>query len=389
MRVAYFDCFSGASGDMILGALLDAGCPESSLREGLAALRLSDAEIEISKIRKQGFAATRFTVRTSAPPGHRHLHHIRQVIDAGGLAPAVRDRAMRIFTRLAEAEAAVHGSSVEKVHFHEVGAADAIMDIVGAALAVELLGIERVVCSPIPTGSGTVRCEHGTMPVPAPGTAELLRGVPLAACDEAGELTTPTGAAILTTLAAAYGALPAMRLERIGYGAGTRDGATRPNVLRVMLGEAALPESAETDHVIVLEANIDDATGQELGHAQERLLAAGALDVFTTAIGMKKLRTGVLLSVLAAPENADALEDVLFRETTTFGVRRSTCRRSKLAREVVTAQTRYGPIGLKIGRRRGVVLTVSPEYEDCVRAARQHGASLRDVLYAARAAWTE
>lgn len=390
MRIAYFDCFSGASGDMILGALLDAGCPADRLEAGLAALKLADARLTHERIKKQGFAATKVHVQLSQPGGHRHLKHITAIIDAAGLSPRVAADAHRIFRRLAEAEARAHNSTVEKVHFHEVGAADAIIDIVGAALALELLDIDRVECSPIPTGSGTVRCEHGLMPVPAPGTAALLEGVPLAANDEPGELTTPTGAAILTTLAQRYGALPAMTLERTGYGAGSRDGVTRPNLLRVLIGStAAAATPDEADEITVLEANLDDATGEQIGYAVERLFAAGALDAFTVPVQMKKGRPGVLLSVLCTAATATACEDVLLGETSTFGVRRSTCTRRKLARTVERVQTSYGEAGVKIGRSGGRAVQVAPEYEDCARLAREKQVALREVMDAVRRAWID
>lgn len=390
MRIGYFDCFSGAAGDMIVAALLDAGCPQQELLNGLAALKLLDARTEITKVKKQGFAATRFVVHTSAPAGHRHLKHIREIIAAAALPPRVSERVIAIFSRLAQAEAEAHGTTIEKVHFHEVGAADAIIDIVGAALAVELLGLEQIICSPIPTGSGTVRCEHGLMPVPAPGTAALLRGVPIAVSDEPGELTTPTGAAVLTTLADAYGPLPEMTLSSIGYGAGTRDGASMPNLLRVFVGESRGSRGdADSDVVVVLQAQIDDATGEETGYAQERLMSEGALDVYATPIQMKKGRPGVLLTVVCAPGRVDALEEVLFAESTTFGVRRSVHTRHKLSRTTERVATSYGDIGVKIGRRGGRIVTAAPEYEDCARAARMHGVPLREVMAAARRAFDQ
>ncbi|HKQ47635.1 MAG TPA: nickel pincer cofactor biosynthesis protein LarC [Phycisphaerae bacterium] len=386
MRIGYFDCFSGAAGDMILAALVSAGLDEAALRAELAGLNLAGYELEIAAVKKQGFAATHVRVRLTDQPGHRHLHHITKIIDDSALLGAIKDRAKRVFTRLAEAEAKVHGTSIEKVHFHEVGAVDAIVDVVGAAIGVERLGLTRIICSPIPTGSGVVQCEHGTMPIPAPATAELLRGVPLAACDEPGELITPTGAAILTTLADSYGPLPAMRIAQIGYGAGTRDGKTRPNILRLLVGESE-GSSDECDEVVLLETNLDDATGEQIAHAFEVLFAAGALDVFTIPIFMKKGRPGVLLSVLAPLERAPACEEALFLHTTTFGIRRQTCSRTKLARQVETVTTRFGPIRVKIGRRGGRILIVAPEYEDCAAAARSHHAALREVMFEAETAW--
>ena len=386
MRIGYFDCFSGGSGDMILGAMLSAGLSEERLRAGLAKLSLDGSELGIRQVQKQGLAAIKVDVKLTSAHGHRHLRHIVEIIDNSGLSDAVKQRAKRIFTRLGEAEAKVHGLAVEQVHFHEVGAVDAIVDVVGAAIGVEQLGLERVRCSPLCVGSGTVTCEHGVLPVPAPATAELLSGVPLAECDEAGELLTPTGAVILTTLAEGFGPIPAMQIERCGYGAGSREGQKRPNVLRLFVGEAA--ETGDlTDEVVVLEANLDDATGEQIGHAFAALLGAGALDVFTTPIMMKKNRPGVLLSVLATPEQQAACEEILFAETTTLGVRRHVCSRRKLARDVATVETRFGAIRMKLGRRGDVVTLASPEYEDCASAARKNGVSLREVMDEAAHVW--
>lgn len=390
MRIAYFDCFSGASGDMILGACLNAGLDLEDLRHELDRLKVAGYTLKADAIRKQGFAATQFEVQVE--PGtdkpHRHLKHIRQILDDSALPEPVLERAMSVFNRLAEAEAAAHGTTVEKVHFHEVGAIDAIVDVVGACVALDRLGVERVYCAPIPTGHGTVHCEHGVMPVPAPGTAALLKGVPLAECDEPGELTTPTGAAILTTLAAGYGPMPAMTVERIGVGAGRRDGKTRPNILRVFIGEAAAtPEEDEADEIVVLETNLDDITGEVIGYVHDRLFEAGAVDVFTSPIYMKKNRPATLLTVLAPPALREQLESILFTETTTLGVRRYSARRSKLARQIETAETPYGTIRIKVGRRGGQVISASPEFEDCRRAAQESGRPLIDVMDEAMRTW--
>ena len=379
MRIAYFDCFCGASGDMILGAMLDAGLSLDRLRRELGGLGLSGVDLAARKVTKQGFAATRFEVRWDRQEqGPRHLADIRRIIAAGPLSDRVKDRAQRIFVRLAEAEARAHGTGLEQVHFHEVGAADAIIDVVGACLGLEALQVDRVVCSPIPPGSGTVRCDHGLLPVPAPGTVALLQGVPLAECDEPGELTTPTGAAILTTLADSFGPLPALRVEAVGYGAGRREGQTRPNLHRLILGRAASP--GEVDEVVTLQANLDDATGQVVGYVAERLLQAGALDVFTTPIGMKKGRPAVLVTVLAEPQQADQLEELLFTETTTFGVRRWPTRRSKLQRAWKEVSTDWGPVRIKLGLRAGRCISATPEYEDCLRLATAQGVPLREVI---------
>ena len=455
MSLAYFDCFSGAGGDMIVAALIDAGAHVEQLRARLATLsepsrareeavtpatsdtplpdgrgsdrggfkeptlqgsekrgRGSDQEsplpdgrgtagrgsdrggfkeptlqgytLHIEKVKKQGFAATRFRVdldaQTKQP--HRHLKHVVQIIHAADLPALVKERSIAIFTRLAEAEAKVHGSTIEKVHFHEVGAIDAIIDVVGAVTALDLLGVERVLCSAIPVGSGTVKCEHGVMPVPAPAVAEMLKGIPIATCDEVGEMTTPTAAAILTTLCTSFGPVPDMTIRSVGYGAGTRDGLTRPNVLRVLIGDAA-HAPWETDQVAVLETNVDDATPQVIGFCMERLLAAGALDVYSVPIQMKKHRPGVVLTVLCAPGDAAVLERIIFAETPTLGIRRRTENRSKLSRRVETVQTEYGPIRVKIGEGDGL-LTVTPEYEDCKAAALKHNVPLHKAMDAAR-----
>lgn len=372
---------------MILGALLAAGLDADQLRADLAGLNLKGYKLEIRQIQKQGFAAVKVDVNVIEDQGHRHLHHITDIIDAADLSHGVKERAKQVFTRLAEAEAKVHGTTIEKIHFHEVGGVDAIVDIVGAAIGIERLGLDRIICSPIPTGSGTVTCEHGIMPVPAPATAELLVGVPLADCEEVGELTTPTGAAILTTLASGYGSLPPIRIERTGYGAGSRDNRRRPNVLRLILGQAV--ESSDSyDEVVLLEANLDDATGEQIGYACERLFEVGALDVFTTPILMKKNRPGVLLSVLVPIEKEIECERVIFAETTTFGLRRHLCTRRKLERQSEAVETPYGSISVKMGLQNGAVIKAAPEYDDCAGAAREHGVSLREVMDATLRAWT-
>ncbi len=386
MRIGYFDCFNGAAGDMILGALVAAGVSADDIRADLAKLKLADYELAITPVKKQGFAAVKVDVKMTGKPGHRHLHHITKIIDDSELPPSIKADARRIFTRLAEVEAKAHGSTIEKVHFHEVGAVDAIVDVVGSVCGLARLGIERVVCSPIPIGSGTVTCDHGIMPVPTPATAGLLVNVPIAETTESGELTTPTGAAILTTLAASYGPMPPMRISAAGFGAGTCDGKTRPNVLRLIVGELG-ETAAEADSVVVLEANLDDTTGEEVGHALAKLLAAGALDAFATPVTMKKGRPGVMVTVLAEPATVANCEAILFSETTTFGIRRHRCERRKLARRFETVATLHGEVRIKIGESGGRIVVASPEYDDCAAAAAKSGASLREVMQAARSAW--
>jgi len=392
MPIAYFDCFSGASGDMILAACVDAGLDVAQLRRGLAALGIEGYHIETSSIRKQGFAATQFEVQldpdTDRP--HRHLKDIRAILSTSRLPDSARRRAESIFTRLAEAEAKAHGTTIEKVHFHEVGAVDAIVDIVGVCLAMDLLGIDKVRVSPIPTGSGTVQCEHGIIPVPAPATAELLKGVPLADCDEPGELTTPTGAAILTTLADNFGPLPAMVVRQIGIGAGYRNGKNRPNILRLLIGEAVEPsESDEIDEILSIEANLDDVTGEVVGYVVERLFDAGALDAFCSPIYMKKNRPATQITVLAPPALREPIEEILFVETTTFGVRSYPVRRSKLSRSIEAVQTEFGEIRVKVGRLGGTVVRVAPEFDDCREAARKSDRSLSEIMELARQAWQQ
>lgn len=388
MRIGYFDCFSGAAGDMILAAMIDAGCDAEVLADIIRRLQLPEVALHTERVKRHGIAAThvRVEVGPAAQKKHRHLHHIVQIIDAAGLPPRVAQRAKDIFQRLAEAEAFVHNSTIEKVHFHEVGAADAIVDIVCAAAGIDLLGLDELHCSPIPTGNGTVRCEHGIMPVPAPATARLLIGVPLAPCEEMGELTTPTGAAILTTLATRFGSLPNMKMTAIGCGAGTRDSETRANILRLMVGEVAT-DAATSDTVLVLEAQLDDVNGQVLAHACEQVLRAGALDAYITPIMMKKGRPGHLLTVLGHPSDHERLEGLLFRETPTLGVRRYTAQRAKLAREHQSVQTPNGAIRIKIGRQNGEVIQAWPEYEDCAAVAAAANRPLREVQQEALRIW--
>jgi hypothetical protein len=407
MKVAYFDCFSGASGDMILGALVDAGVPADALRGFFEQIPVSGYALDVQKIVKQGFAATRVDIQLdeSEKQPHRHLKHVVKIIEDAALPDAVRERSIRVFERLAQAEADVHGTTIEKVHFHEVGAVDAILDIVGACWALDYLGIEEVHCSSIPTGSGTVRCAHGEMPVPAPATARLLRGVPIRASDEVGELITPTGAALLTTLSEDFGPMREMRVSEIGVGAGFRDGRHAPNCLRVLIGEStaapiaaptAAPIVASTAHgsaaphahrVVLLEANLDDSTPEIVGYTMELLLKAGALDAYCVPIQMKKSRPGMLLTVLTDPEKAAPLEAILFRETSTLGIRHREAHRTCLARRHESVETRFGPIRVKVGSLNGEDLTAAPEFDDCRAAAESTQTPLKTVMRAALSAW--
>jgi uncharacterized protein (TIGR00299 family) protein len=386
MKVAHFDCFSGISGDMTLAALIDAGVEAQAIQEGVASLGLP-IRLEVEKVRKGGFAATYVRVEAPEEHSHRFLPQIEEILHRGKLLPQQHDLALKIFRRLAEAEAAVHGMPLEKVHFHEVGALDSIADIAGAAIGLDLLGAERITSRPVPTGSGMVKCAHGLMPIPAPATAELLKGVPLAASSIKAELTTPTGAAILTTIVQEWVDQPAMTLDRIGHGAGRRDFPDQPNILRLFVGTAAAP--AESDQVWMLETNLDDLPAEVIGYCYDRLLAAGALDVFSTPIFMKKNRPGVLLSVLAPEANREKLEGILFQETATFGIRRYPVSRHKLARRPCTVETPWGPVQGKLGWMDGRPAIFSPEYEDCARVARERGLALREIYAGAARAYQE
>jgi uncharacterized protein (TIGR00299 family) protein len=390
MRVAYLDCSSGISGDMTLGALVDTGIPLEPIQRGLDSLGLPTCRLVVSEVKKHGFRATHVRVEFEPEQKHRHLHHIMQLIDRSSLTPAQRERAARIFRRLAEAEAKVHGTTVEKVHFHEVGAVDSIADIVGTAIGWELLGAERLVCSPIPTGRGSVQIAHGRVGIPAPATAELLCGVPLAASDVEAELTTPTGAAIVATLADAFGGVPAMRVDRIGYGAGTRDLAEQPNVLRLFVGQSDDPvaNAAESeDPVWILETNLDDVPGEWIAHCSERLLTAGALDVYTVPIQMKKNRPGVLLVVLCRVAELLTLERIIFSETGSLGIRRWPAQRHVLPRRAQDVTTPWGPVAGKLARLADGTICFSPEYESCRQLAAAVGCPLRFIYQAAQRAF--
>jgi uncharacterized protein (TIGR00299 family) protein len=389
MKIAHFDCFSGISGDMTLAALIDAGVDAEVIRQGIASLGLPIA-LKVQKVRKGGFAATYVEVDAPHEHAHRHLSDIETIVAKGSLTPTQRELALKIFRRLGEAEAEAHGISLDRVHFHEVGALDSIADIVGAAIGLDLLGVQRITSRSVPTGTGMVKCAHGLMPIPAPGTAALLKGVPLAPCSIKMEMTTPTGAAILTTVVQEWIEQPVMTVRSIGIGAGKRDLEEQPNVLRLFVGEAQEPHSGgglDRDQVWVLETNLDDLPAEVIGYCYERLLAAGALDVYSTPIFMKKNRPAVLLSVIAPESAVAALEEILFRETTTLGVRRYAVQRSKLHRKAYTVDTKWGPVEGKLGWRDGQPPVFSPEYEACAKIARENNVALRDVFVTAQAAY--
>jgi pyridinium-3,5-bisthiocarboxylic acid mononucleotide nickel chelatase len=384
-RVVYFDCPSGASGDMILGALVDVGVEIEELGRELEKLRVAGWRLAAREVRRGAFRATKVDVEMQ--PGvhheHRRLSDITAILEASGLARSIVGTATRVFTRLAEAEAQVHGGAVEDVHFHEVGAVDAIVDVTGAVIGLHLLGVDAVHVSALPVGSGFVEGAHGRIPIPGPGTAELLRGFPVVDTGVGGELVTPTGAAILTTLASKAGRMPTMTIERVGYGAGTRDLADTPNVLRCFLGDATATGGDET--VAQLETTIDDMSPQLYEPLLERLFGAGALDVFLTPVIMKRSRPGTVLTALCPPQSVPALSRVLFEESPTIGVRWSEVRRTRLAREIVTLPTAYGALPFKVSRLDGRVVTVTPEFAEVARIAREKSLPVREVLDQARA----
>ena len=370
---------------MVLGALVDAGADLSQIEAELRKLGLEGWSISAEKVKRGAIFATQVKVETSEGHHHRGLSIILGRIDKAGLAPRAADRARRIFTRLAEAEAKVHNLPVEEVHFHEVGAVDSIVDIVGAAIAFELLGIHEFACSALDVGAGQVKTAHGLLPVPAPATAELLRGAPMYTSGIARELVTPTGAAIATTLSTRYAQIPEMTLRAVGYGAGSANLTEKANVLRILIGENATSEAGEhwDAPVSVIETNLDDMSPQIYGYFVERALAAGALDVFSTAVQMKKNRPGVLLTILCDGSHTARLIDLVFRETTTIGVRTYDVRRKVLDREMVPVETPFGEVRMKISRMNGSVLNATPEYEDCQRLAAEKGIPLKQVIAAA------
>lgn len=387
MRVVYFDCPSGAAGDMILGAVVDAGVEFEALQRELATLPLHGWRLRAREVRKGDFRATKVDVDIDREAHHHHrtLADVLAILEGSGLATTVKAKSARVFTRLADAEARAHGSTREAVHFHDVGAVDAIVDVAGSVLGIELLGGESVHVSALPVGGGFVDGPHGRIPVPAPGTAELLRGFPVVDTGVRAELVTPTGAAILTTLASGAGAMPAMTITRVGYGAGTRDLVGTPNVLRCFVGEGEGEEPRGQETVAQVETTIDDMSPQLYEPLMDRLLAAGALDVFLTPVVMKRSRPGVVVTALARPDARAAVTRILFEETSTIGVRWSARQRAVLPRETVTLITADGAIPFKVSRLDGRVVTVTPEFADVARIAREKSLPVREVLDRARA----
>ena len=401
MTVLYFDCFSGASGDMILGALLDAGLPIDDLRRALGSLAIDRETVWTERVTRAGVSATKFHVRDETPPlprtdrqqqEHRHAAHhtlaeISALIDGSALSTSAKSRAKAIFGRLAEAEAAVHETPIEEVHLHEVGALDSVIDIVGTVYALECLGPDRIVASPLNVGGGSVRSAHGLYPVPAPATIRLLQGAPIYSGPQKTELVTPTGALLVTAYADSFGPVPPMRLARVGYGAGTRDCHDAPNVLRVMIGES--DPTAPGRRVVAIEADIDDMNPQIFGILIDRLLAEGALDVYYTSIQMKKNRPGTLLSIIAPPGARERLTAIVFRETTSIGVRYREMERECLDRETLTVETPFGPVDIKIARLNGEVMNASPEFDDCARIAAASGRPIKDIQAEAMKAYLD
>ncbi len=366
---------------MTLGALVDAGCDAEHLRAELRGLRVPGWELSAKKVWKNGMAATYVHVQTEDQQKHRSLSAILEILHASRLAPQVRDRASTIFQKLGEAEARVHDVPVEKIHFHEVGAVDAIVDIVGACIGFSTLGIEKFACSPLNVGGGTTKMAHGVLPVPAPATASLLQGTPTYSNGVQRELVTPTGAAIVATLCDSFGPQPPMTVSAIGYGAGTADLEGQPNVLRIMIGETAEKAVAGYDEEIaVIEANLDDMNPQIYGYFLEKALGVGALDVYTTPVQMKKNRPGTLLTVLCKPQDTNSLMSLIFAETTTFGARTYRAQRRALPRESVNVTTSYGDVRIKLSRVNGRILHVAPEYDDCRKLAVEKNVPLQQVI---------
>ncbi len=412
MRIAYLDCFSGISGDMFLGALLDAGVPAKLVEDTVAELNIG-AHIKISRVIRSGISAAKVDVHAPGKVlrkhhqkhGHQHaedpshaqehepakasglhehgrgLNEIREIIGQTRIDPKAKSCALSIFESLGAAEAKIHDVPAEKIHFHEVGAVDAIVDIVCAAVGTESLGVDEIVCSPLNLGGGTVECAHGTFPVPAPATVELLKGAPVFSSGIQAELVTPTGAAIVKTLVARFGPLPEMKIEKTGYGAGSADFPRHANVLRLTVGEAATGTSKTAEETIsILEANLDDLNPQVFGYVLDRLLAAGALDVFGIPVQMKKSRPGTLLTALCKPDDAGKLAEIIFAETTTLGVRRREEKRQILSRQWIAVPTQWGEVRMKIASMNGTVTNYSPEYEDCRRIAADHKVPLKNVM---------
>lgn len=382
MKTLYFDCFAGASGNMILGALIALGVDEAELKRQLSFLSISDFQIDLSIRDKSGISALHAQVIVPDEKDHRHLSTIEKIISDSGLSDGVKRRSTDIFRNLARAEAKVHGIELEKVHFHEVGALDAIVDIVGSCIGFELLEIDKFVCSKIHVGSGFVNMAHGKFPVPPPAVAELLTGIPVYSTEIEGELITPTGAAIISTVCEKFGTMPEMTVEKTAYGAGSRDYKDFPNVLRLMIGKttpAANGEAPHTDSLTLIETNIDDLSPQILGYVMDRSIELGALDCWFTPIQMKKNRPATMVSILCEPSKTGKLSELLYTETSTIGIRLNSVKRDCLPREIVNVATKFGDFDIKIARYNGKVVNAKPEHDQIRKAAESYGVSLREI----------
>jgi len=383
MKIAYFDCFAGAAGDMITAAMLDAGLDEVFLAGQLASLRIEGLDIKVSRTKRCGLRALHFEP-VSTDRHERHLTDITELINNSKITDPAKQRAIEIFESLAQAEAGIHGGKAEDVHFHEIGAVDSIVDIVSACIGLEALAVKKVYCSSLSVGGGIIKSAHGLLPVPAPATVDLLKkaNAPIIGGPGVAELLTPTGAAILANFADEFSVLPAMKIESVGYGAGTLQSDDFPNVLRLIIGESAGRNDADADCVCLLETNVDDATSEQIGFVLEKLLEEGALDVFTTAIGMKQNRPAVKVSVICAPADINRMESILFEQGLTLGIRKLLVQRSKLLCKFVNVKTKYGEIRVKTGSIRGRIVSAKPEYADCVTAAKRHNVALKIIQQA-------
>jgi pyridinium-3,5-bisthiocarboxylic acid mononucleotide nickel chelatase len=433
VKILYFDCFAGAAGDMILGALLDAGLPFDELKRALGSLAVEGWDVSVDRVVKTGVTATKFRVHehalavSSAPgapgapgalgapgapgaPVHKHFHlkHIFAAIERSALSATGKARAIKMFTRLGQAEATIHGTTMEKVHLHEVGALDSIIDIVGTVFALEWFNAERIVVSPINVGGGMVKVAHGVFPVPAPATVALLKDAPVYSSGIQAELLTPTGALILTEYATEFGPVPPMKIERVGYGAGDRELKETPNVVRVLVGESSVssapqalkplspqdlktsrPQDHSSHRVVVLECEIDDMNPQIFGALMDKLFAAGALEVFYAAVQMKKNRPGTLMTIVASPEARESMVEIVFRESTTIGVRYQELSRECLDREMVIVETPIGPVRFKVARRNGQVFNAQPEFDDLAKLSHERGIPIKDAQALAHKAWLD
>lgn len=394
MRQAYLDGSSGISGDMFVGALLDAGFDAHRLLEELKKLPLGFYKLKRTRATRGGITGTRFEVEVAGDQPHRNLSDIEAILGTPGLSEGVKDKALKIFRKLAEVEGKIHGKAAADIHFHEVGAVDAIIDIVGACVGMEALEISELVSSPLNVGGGRVEAEHGSLPVPAPAAAELLQGIPVYSSGVEGELVTPTGAAIVSTLAASFGPLPSFKIERIGYGVGAKEFPKHANAARLFLGERLEAVKAEVSKpgdelVSIIEANLDDMSPQLYGYLVDQALAVGALDVTCSSVQMKKNRPGLQVTILTTPEKADALAQLVFEQTTTIGLRIYEARRKVLEREHVEVETPYGKVRMKVAKREGKVMNAAPEFDDCQKLAAEKNVPLKQVMIAAQAAYIQ